>query len=122
MLLGHRVVEGNEMLVLHTFNGDRVVILCFFSLQSRQGNAAATDHRVSHAVEHIAADGTDIELAAQQIGGNVFIADVLPIHQLNDGNAQRLCQRLQQANIRQTLGSFPFGDRFGADTPFFDSN
>ena len=86
-----------------------------FSLQRRQSDAAAADQRIAGTVHDISADGADIEFAAQHIGGGVLVDDVLSIHQLNDRNPQSLRQRLQQGNVRQTLGSFPLGDGLAAD-------
>ena len=62
---------------------------------------------------------TDVEFAAHHVGGNVFVGDVLPVHQLNNGNAQSLSQRLQKRNIRQTLCRLPFGDGLAADADLF---
>ena len=115
MLLGHGVVYGDEMLVFHLFDGDGVGVIGFLRFQGGQSNAAAADHRVTGGVDHVAAEGADIEFAPEHIGGNVLVDNLLPVHQLDDGNAQRLGQGLQQSNIGQALGSLPFGDGFAAD-------
>ena len=62
---------------------------------------------------------TDIEFAPQYIGRNVFVDNVLSIHQFNKGNIQCLRQRLQQRNVRQSLGGFPLGNGLAADTDPF---
>ena len=100
MLLRHGVVNGDEMFVLHILGGDGVVIIRFFRLQSRQGNATAADERISQTVNRIAADRADIELRPQHIGGDVLIDNVLTIHQLDNGDTQCLSQGLQKRNIR----------------------
>jgi len=115
MLLGHRVGDRDKMLILHLFDGEPMGIVIFFRLQGRQGNAAAADHRIAGAVNDIAADGANIEFAPQHIGGYIFVGDLLTVHQLDHGDAQRLCQRLQQGNIRQALGRLPLGDGLAAD-------
>ena len=94
MRLGHRMVNGNKMLILHALNADSMVFVGFFCFQGGEGNAAATDDRIPGAVDDIAADGTDVEFASQQVGGNVFIDNVFAVHQFNDGNTQGLGQRL----------------------------
>ena len=96
MLLGHRVGDGDKMLVFYPFNIDSVVIVRLFSLQSRQGDTAAADQCVTGAAYNIAAYGADVEFAALHIGRNVLVGDVLTIHQLDNGNPQCLRQRLQQ--------------------------
>ena len=55
------------------------------------------------------------KFAAKKVCGNIPVCNGFPIHQLNNGDAQRLRQRLQQRNIRQTLGRLPFGDGLAAD-------
>ena len=44
VFLGHGVVDGDEMLVLHSLHGDGMIPIRFFRLQSRQRDAAAADH------------------------------------------------------------------------------
>ena len=68
MLLGHGMVNRDELLILHTFHCNCVVVLGFFRFQGRQSHTAAADHRISGAVNHISADGADIELAPHHIG------------------------------------------------------
>ena len=88
MLLGHRVVNGDKILVFHFFYGKGIVgIFCF---QSRKCNTAAADQGISQTVDHIAANGTHIEFAPEHIAGDVLIVNMLTIHQFNDGNAQSL--------------------------------
>ena len=115
MGLRHGVVDGDEMLVLHIFDGQRMVFVRLFRLQRRERDAATADHRISQCVDGIAADGADVELAAQHIGGNVFVADLLAVHQLDDGDPQCLSQRLQQADVWQPFGSLPLGNGLAAD-------
>ena len=116
VLLFHGVVDGDVMLVLHRHDGNTVVIVRLFRFQRGKGNAAAADEGTSCAVYHISADRADVEFGTEHIGGNVFINNVFAVHQLNDRDIQRLGQGLQQGNIRQAFGGFPFGDCLAADT------
>ena len=118
VLLGHRMGNGDKMLILHTFDGNSVITVRLFCLQGRQGDPAAADDGMANAVDHITADGANIEFGAQHIGRDILIDDMLPVHQFNHGDIQRLGQGLQQRNIRQPLGGFPFGDRLAADPNF----
>lgn len=61
MLLGHRVGDGDKILVLHIFNNDGMLMVSGFRFQWEQGNAAAADHCIAGAADYISADGTDIE-------------------------------------------------------------
>ena len=110
------MMDGDKMLVLYLFDGDPMILVCIFRFQGRQGDAAAADDRSTAAMNHIAANGADIEFAPKHIAGDVLVGDVLTVHQLNNRDTQGLSQRLQQGNIRQTFGSFPFGDGLAADT------
>jgi len=91
MCFRHRVMDSDKMLILHILDGHRMVLVRFFRFHSRQGNAAAANHSISQRVDGIAADGTDIELAAKHIGRDIFVDDMLTIHQLDDRDAKRLC-------------------------------
>ena len=90
MFYGHGVGDGDEMLIFHILHGDGVTVVRVFRLQRRQGNTAAADTGVSGSVDDIAADGADVELAPQHIGGDIPVCDVLAVHQFNDGDAQGL--------------------------------
>lgn len=92
MFLGHGMVDRDKMLILHSFNGNGMVVIHVFCFQRGQGNTTAADQGISGAVYCITADGTDIELAPQHIGGGVLVGDLFAVHQLNDGNSQSLCQ------------------------------
>ena len=106
------------MLIFHIFNRDAVVLVRVFGLQRGQRNAAAADQCISNAVDDIAADGTDIELAPHHVGGDILVFDMLTVHQFNDGDPQCLSQGLEQGDVRQTLGGFPFGYGLAADADF----
>ena len=105
MRLGHGMVDGDKMLIFHGFHCDAVVLIRRFRFQRRQSDTAAADQCISGAVKDVAAEGANIKLTPQQIGGDVLIDDGLPVHQLDDGNAQSFRQRLQQRNIRQALSA-----------------
>ena len=115
MLLGHGVMDGDEMLVLHIFNGNGVVLIGLLRFQRRQADAAAADHRTAGAVDDITTEGADTELAPQQIGRDVSVDDGLSVHQLDDRDPQGLGQGLEQNDIRQTLGGLPLGNGLTAD-------
>lgn len=66
-------------------------------------------------VDGVAADGADVEFAAQQVGGDVSVGDMLAVHQLHHADAQGLSQRLQQGDVRKTFGGLPLGDGLAAD-------
>ena len=95
MLLCHRMMDGDKMLVLYLFDGDPMILVGIFRFQGRQGDAAAADDRSSRAMDHIAANGADIKFSPKHIAGDVFVGDMLTVHQLNDADAQGLSQRLQ---------------------------
>ena len=66
-------------------------------------------------MQDVAAQGADEEPAPEHIGGAVPVGDVLTVHQLDHGDPQDLGQRLEQGDVRQTLGGLPFGDGLTAD-------
>ena len=114
----HGVMERDKKLVLHPLDGQLVVlvgVLGVGDILRGQGDAAAAHHGLPGGVEHVAADGADIEFGAQEIGGTVPVDDRLPLHQLQNRDAQRSGQGLQQGDIGQALGRLPFGDGLGAD-------
>ena len=88
--LGHGMVHGQKMLIFHTLDGNGMAFFRLLRFQRRQCHAAAADHSIAYTVDHIAADGTDIELASQQIGRYIAVDDVLSIHQFDDGTAVKL--------------------------------
>ena len=121
MILCHRVVDGNEQLILHPLHGQLVVlvgVLRFRNVLRGQGDAAAAHHGLPGGVEHIAADGADIELGTQEVGGPVLVDHGLSLHQFQYRDAQRGRQRFQQGNVGQAFGCLPLGDGLGADGKF----
>ena len=118
VILFHRVMEGDEELILYPLHGQLVVFVGGVGIgdvQWGQSDAAATDHCLTGGVEHIPTDGADVELGAQQIGGAVSVDHRFTLHQFQHRHAQCGGQRFQQGDIGQALGGLPFGDRFGAD-------
>ena len=112
------MVDGNEQLILHPLHGQLVVlvgVLRFRNVLRGQGDAAAAHHGLPGGVEHIAADGADIELGTQEVGGPVLVDHGLSLHQFQYRDAQRGRQRFQQGNVGQALGRLPLGDGLGAD-------
>lgn len=86
----HRVVDGNEMLVLHFFDGNTVICIGLFCLQGWQDNAATANEGISHSSENVAADGANIEFRPQNIGRKIPIGNRLSRQQLRHRNTQRL--------------------------------
>lgn len=76
MALLHGVVQGNEKFILHPFNGQLVLLVGIIGLrdiQRGQRDAAAAHHGLTGGVEHVPAEGADVELGTQQIGGTVSV-------------------------------------------------
>jgi len=119
VFLGHGMMDSDKVFVFHRFNSNTMTVIGILSFQRRQSYAAAADNGSSGAVDDIAADGADVEFTAQHVGGDVFIGDVFAAHQFDDGDTQGLGQWLQKRDIRQALGSFPFGYGLAADTDSF---
>ena len=61
MTLGHLVVNGNEMLIFHFFDGDSMALVTVLGIQRRQGHTAAAYHNGAAGMENIAANGSNIE-------------------------------------------------------------
>lgn len=115
----HGVVDGNVVFVFDVLDGGGVGVVGRFRLQRRQGDAAAGNHGGAHGLENIAADGADIELAFEHVGGAVCVDDLLASEKLGDGNLERLSEGLEQGNIWQAARVLPFGNGFVADAEFF---
>lgn len=99
MVFGHGVVDGDEKLIFHPFQCQLMVLVGVVRLrdvQRRQGNAAAAHDSLPGGVEHIAAQGADVELGAKQVGGAVPVDDGFALHQLEYADTQSRRQRLQQ--------------------------
>ena len=118
VVFGHGVVDGDEKLIFHPLERQLMVFVGVVRLrdvQRRQGDAAAAHDSLAGGVEHIAAQGTDVELGAQQVGGTVAVDDGFTLHQLEHADAQSRCQRLQQGDVGQAVGRLPLGDGLCAD-------
>lgn len=119
VLLGHGVIDGNVVFIFDVLDCGGVGVVGRFRFQRRQGDAAAGNHGWAHGLKNIAADGTDIELAFEHVGGAVCVDNLLAGEQLSNGNLERLGERLEQGNIWQAAAGLPFGDGFVADAEFF---
>ena len=73
------MMDGDEVLIFYRLDLDLVVLVRRFGLQSRKRHTAAADDRISQGVDHVAADGADVQLGAKQIGGSVLIDDRMSI-------------------------------------------
>lgn len=119
VLLGHGVINGDVILVLDVLDAGGVGVIGRFRFQRRQGDATAGNHGWAHGLKNVAADGADVELAFEHVGGAVGVDDLLAGEQLGDGNLERLREGLEQGNIWQAAAGLPFGDGFVADAEFF---
>lgn len=115
----HWVIDGNIVFVFDMLDCGGVGVIRRFRFQRRQGDAAAGNHGWTHGLKNIAADGADVELAFEHVGGAVGVDDLLAGEQIGDGNLERLRQGLEQGNIWQAAAGLPFGDGFVADAEFF---
>ena len=107
VLLGHGVINGDVILVLDVLDAGGVGVIRRFRLERRQGDATAGNHGRAHGLEHVAADGADIELAFEHVSGAIGVDDLLAGEQLGDGNLERLRKRLEQGNIWQAAARLP---------------
>lgn len=115
----HGVIDGNVVFIFDVLDCGGVGVVGRFRLQRRQGDAAAGNHGWAHGLENVAADGADIELAFEHVGGAVGVDDLFAGEKLGDGNFERLGEGLEQGNIWQATAGLPFGDGFVADAEFF---
>ena len=90
MPLRHGMMDGDEMLILHIPDGHHMRIIGIFRFQRRQCNAAAADDGITQSIDGVSADGTDTELGAKHIGGNVPVDDVLQTNESSLTSTVRL--------------------------------
>lgn len=84
----HGMMDGDEVLIFYRLDLDLMMFIRRFSLQSRKRYTAAADDRIPQGVDHVAADGADVQLGAEQIGGSVLIDDSIAFHEFHDGDTQ----------------------------------
>lgn len=77
VLLGHGVIDSDVILVLDVLDCGGVGVVGRFRLERRQGDATAGNHGRAHGLEHVAADGADVKLAFEHVGGAVGVDDLL---------------------------------------------
>lgn len=111
----HGMMDGDEVLIFYRLDLDLMVLIRRLSLQSRKIHAAAADDRIPQGVDHVAADGADIQLGAKQIGGSVLIDDSVAFHEFHDRDTQGGGKRFKKRDIRQPLGGLPLGNGLAAD-------
>ena len=107
--------HADVILPVHRRNDDVMRRVRFFGFQRRQQNAAAVESALAGGRDHIAANRADVKPGFQHITGAVLVHDLCPGKQLRHGDVQRLCQRLQQHNIRQPFSRLPLGNGLVAD-------
>lgn len=73
----HGVIDGNVVFVFDVLDCGGVGVIRRFRLERRQGDAAAGNHGWAHGLEHVTADGADVELAFEHVGGAVGVDDLL---------------------------------------------
>jgi len=61
MLLRHRVVDRDELLVLHILNPDPMLLIRFLRNQRREYDPAAAHNRFAITVDYITANRADVE-------------------------------------------------------------
>lgn len=111
----HGMMDGDEVLILYRLDLDLMVFIGRFRFQSRKRHAAAADDRIPQGVNHVAADGADAQLGAEQIGGSVLIDDSIAFHEFHDGDTQGGGKRFEERDIRQPFGGLPLGNGLAAD-------
>lgn len=103
----HGVIDGNVVFVFDVLDCGGVGVVGRFRLERWQGDATAGNHGRAHGLKNVAANGADIELAFEHVGGAIGVDDLLAGEQLGDGNLERLRQGLEQGNIWQAAARFP---------------
>ena len=111
----HGMMDGDEVLILYRLDLDLMVFIGRFRFQSRKRHAAAADGRIPQGVDHVAADGADVQLGAKQIGGSVLIDDSIALHEFHDRDPQGSGKRFKERDIRQPFGGLPLGNGLAAD-------
>ena len=104
----HGVIDGNVVFIFDVLDCGGVGVVGRFRFQRRQGDAAAGNHGWAHGLENVAADGANIELAFEHVGGTVGVDDLFAGEKLGDGNFERLGEGLEQGNIWQAAAGLPF--------------
>ena len=108
VVFGHGVGQGYEKFVLHRLDRRLVFLVKGFRFQRRKRDAAAGEHGVPCGMDHVAADGTDVERGPQQIGRPVPVDDRFAVHQFDDRGMQGRSQRLQQGKaLRSNWSAVP---------------
>ncbi len=103
----HGVIDGNVVFVFDVLDCGGVGVVERFRFQRRQGDAAAGNHGWTHGLKNVAADGADVKLAFEHVGGAVGVDDLFAGEQLSNGNLERLREGLEQGNIRQAAARLP---------------
>ena len=66
-------------------------------------------------MDDISADGANVEMRAQEVGGSVAVDDPFTGHQFRDGDTEGAGEGAQKGNIGEPPGGLPFGYRLAAD-------
>lgn len=103
----HWVIDGNVVFVFDMLDCGGVGVIRRFRFQRRQGDAATGNHGWAHGLKNVAADGANIELAFEHVGGAIGVDNLLAGEQLGDGNLERLREGLEQGNIWQAAAGLP---------------
>lgn len=119
MFLAHWMVDGDVVFVLDELTLSLMRVVRRFRFQWWQRDATAGHHGRAHGLEHVAADRADIELGFEHVGGAVGVDDLFAGEQLGHRHLQRLCQWLQQGDVRESAAVFPFGNGLVADAERF---
>ncbi len=106
MIFGHGVTNGDEMLIFHLFNGNRVVLVCFFGFQRGQRNTTTRNRGASHCSNNIATYRTNVKPRTGNVRRTVLVGNDISRKQFGNRNTQCLCQGFQQGNIRKPFPRF----------------
>ena len=105
--LCHRMVHGNIIFSIHHFCFERMLRIPFLRLQRRQLNPVTGKAALSHSVDHIPTDRTDIESGSAHIPGSILVLGAHAGQKLGHGDLKRLGQLRQNGNIWQASARFP---------------
>lgn len=107
MILAHRMINRYIIFIFDVLTLCKMCRIRCFSIQWRQRNTTAGNHRRPHGLKDITANRTNVNLRFQHIGRPVCINDLLASEQFGHRYLQRLRQWLKQRNIWIATASFP---------------
>ena len=105
----HGVVDADIVFVLHLLHAEGIgtVFAGGLRIQGRQNDAAAADDRLPGGKDHVAADGTDVDLGFLHMEGQIAVGHTLPGQKFNGGHAKSFGKGLDQGDVRIAAARFP---------------